>query len=281
MYGITPEEYHHQDMPMRRFVDDIDDDHENDKKVVAEFRKGSILSAAKNVVIGFHDITRTCWECKSVCQDLKICAKCSAAQDCSRECKRSAWNKGHRHQRKLLECKNTALNDSLKVMDEYYSLGNENSFVENGLSLSVKIDIGALEVAFIVGLPLGKEDQIKWGIPSMSQYYANLERVALGEDWFFPNASDAHYREVRLGEEGEFDYFIALCNFLCFDYGMIMNGIVQKACALMFGGVEMPATIFMEIYRRGRKVEDPADRFRLRREHMRKFLQCFMEKFHT
>jgi len=118
----------------------------------------------------------------------------------------------------------------------------------------------------------------------MLLYYANLERVALGEVWFFPNASGARYREARLEEKDEKDYFFALCSFLCYDYGMISDGFVQKVCHFRIGEVEMPATIFMEIYRRQRKVEDlenPADRFRLRRELKRNILQAFMEKFHT
>ena len=92
-----------------------------------------------------------------------------------------------------------------------------------------------------------------------------LNEFALGEVWFFPNTSGARYREARLDPEDESTYFTTLCDFLCFDYDMIMSGCVQKLCDWICAGVEMPATIFMEIYRRGRKV-DPADRFRLRRD---------------
>ena len=116
LYGIPPERYNDDNMPMSLYLDD-----ERERVAQATIRRETFLSAAKMVVTGFHNVSSTCWECQRISKDLKNCARCKAAQYCSKECQRSAWAKGHKQKCKLLGCKYAALEAGLKVMDEYHS----------------------------------------------------------------------------------------------------------------------------------------------------------------
>ena len=126
------------------------------------------------------------------------------------------------------------------------------------------------------------EDQLKRGIASMSLYYENLERVLKGEIWFFPDADPAKYEAANFDLKQTFDYFRTLASFLCFDFDMVKTEFV-KPCILfsLFITVEMPASVLIDLYLGMRSSKDPADRFRLRREHKRRVIETFIKELHT
>lgn len=96
LYNVHQNTFLGPDMPMSRFIDNLDQEWSAKEENTAQCRKDSLLRAARNVARGYHDFKRMCWECGIICDEGPMkCSKCSTAGYCSRECQVSLLLKVH------------------------------------------------------------------------------------------------------------------------------------------------------------------------------------------
>jgi len=107
----------------------------------------------------------------------------------------------------------------------------------------------------------------------MEVFYKNIARIDRGEFWFYDDADDAVYKEANFTQENENSHFLLLCMFMCYDYVGISPSIEFDESSFVmrikyrYGGVGMPASTFIRMYKLDGGAADSTNRrFRMRRE---------------
>jgi len=300
LYGVTPETFHKPGMPIR-IIADTAGTHAHaswskEQKIVADFKKDCLLNAAHNVALGLQDVKYMCWECENFAEcDIQHCAKCKTARYCSRDCQVSAWKQGHKLKCNALRSRYAAFEKSFKTIDDANKNPTDSAaaaVIECGIALSDEVDYAVLRMITVLpGLYEGTEWGKQLGGRQMEIFYKNIARIARGEFWFYDDADDAAYavhKEANLTHEKENEYFMGLCMFMGYDYVEMSPSIefdesssfVMGMKGLSYGGVMMPASTFIQMYKQGRGATDSTDRFRMRREVRNQCIRDFVDKFH-
>jgi len=245
-----------------------------------------------NVALGSHYYKHICWECESFSEGgLQHCAKCKSASYCSRDCQISAWKQGHKLKCSALRSKYAAFEKSFKTVDDAYKIPIDSAaaaaVIECGIALSYKVDYAVLRHISLMPSPYeGVECGKILGEPQMEVFYKNIVRVDRGEFWFYDDAAYADYKEANLTQENENTFFELLCTFMCYDFfGISPSSTFPESSAVMrikdrYGGVGMPASTFIRMYKLDGGAADSTNRrFRMRREVRNETIRSFVDTF--
>lgn len=211
----------------------------------------------------------------------------------------SAWKQGHKHKCMALCSRYDAFEKSLKVVDDAHNSIATTTKVGIALSdefdylvLSTSVSFGCISKQRLmgyVGYEAGEVEE-ELGEPSMEFFYDNLGQIVRGEFWFYEKADYTIYREANLTHEAELCYFVCLCNIMCtglvgVDPDLFRTKFPKNSVAMLgmkfFGeGLAMPASVFLQLYRKGRGSTSSTDRFRLQRENRNDCIRQFIKHLH-
>jgi len=208
------------------------------------------------VADGLDEVWIQCWECGASVKDLKVCAACSVARYCSRECQHKAWKSRRKFcpdQKEQFSC----LLENFRIADATHAAGMVHGFYPNK-----EFDYGATAIFSAL--------RSTWTMaavgPSLEFMYKNIAHIARGDWWIYsaPDSFEQYKKKAASGtlllHDGSSELLeIIMC--LCYDLhgfvskttgGPVTTAAVEAALAPTLGtidfGAKMPAEFFVASY---------------------------------